>query len=128
MLVHLWDSSGKETGMGWHFLLQEIYPTWGSDPHLLHLLHCRRILYLLSHMESPNSIYCCCRSVAKLCPTLCDSMDCSTPGFPVLTISCNLLKLMSIESVMPSNHLILCQSFSASKHLTVWITINYRKS
>ena len=32
-------------------------------------------------------------------------MDCSTPGF---TISWSLLKLMSIESVMPFNHLILC--------------------
>ena len=36
------------------------------------------------------------------CPTLCDPMDCSTPGFPVH------LKLMSIESVRPSKHLILC--------------------
>ena len=35
-------------------------------------------------------------------------MDCSTPGLPVLTNSQSLLKLMSIESVMPSNHLILC--------------------
>ena len=35
-------------------------------------------------------------------------LDCSTPGFPVLAISLNLFKLMSIESVMPSNHLILC--------------------
>ena len=26
----------------------------------------------------------CCFSVAKSCPTLCDPMDCSTPGFPVL--------------------------------------------
>ena len=26
----------------------------------------------------------CCFSVAKLCPTLCDPMDCSIPGFPVL--------------------------------------------
>ena len=26
----------------------------------------------------------CCCSVAKLCPTLCDPMDCNTPGFPVL--------------------------------------------
>ena len=38
-------------------------------------------------------------------------MDCSTPGFPVITNSRSLLKLMSIESVMPSNHLILCHSF-----------------
>ena len=35
-------------------------------------------------------------------------MDCSTPGFPVLHHLWNLLKLMLIELVMPSNHLILC--------------------
>ena len=35
-------------------------------------------------------------------------MDCSTPGLPVHHHSWSLLKLMSIESVMPSNHLILC--------------------
>ena len=29
-------------------------------------------------------IYLCCCSVAQLCPTLCDSMDCDMPGFPVL--------------------------------------------
>ena len=34
-------------------------------------------------------------------------MDCSTPGFPV-TNSRSLLKLMSIELLMPSNYLILC--------------------
>ena len=34
-------------------------------------------------------------------------MDCSTPGFLSITNSWSLLKLMSIESVMPSNHLIL---------------------
>ena len=44
-------------------------------------------------------------SVAQSCPTLCDPMECSTPGLPV---HYQLLKLMSIESVMPSNHLILC--------------------
>ena len=36
-------------------------------------------------------------------------MDCSTPGFPI-TNSQSLLKLMSIDLVMPSNHLILCPS------------------
>ena len=35
-------------------------------------------------------------------------MDCSTPNFLSFTISPSLLKLMSIESVMPSNYLILC--------------------
>ena len=46
-------------------------------------------------------------SVAQLCPTLCDPVNCSTPGFPVITSSQSLLKFMSMESVMPSNHLIL---------------------
>ena len=46
-------------------------------------------------------------SVSQSCLTLWDPMDCSTSGFPV-TNSCSLLKVMSIESVMPSNHLILC--------------------
>ena len=41
------------------------------------------------------------------CPTLCVPMDCSTPVFSV-TNSWGLLKLMPIESLMPSNHLILC--------------------
>ena len=36
-------------------------------------------------------------------------MNYSMPGFPVLTISQSLLKLTSIESVMPFNHLILCR-------------------
>ena len=43
---------------------------------------------------------------SRSCPTLCDPMDCSTPGFPVYHLFWCLLKLMSIESVMPSNHLI----------------------
>ena len=40
--------------------------------------------------------------------SLCDTMECSTPGFLVLHHLPSLLELMSIESVMPSNHLILC--------------------
>ena len=45
-------------------------------------------------------------SVTQSCPTLWDPMDCSPPGFPVH--HWKVFKLMSIESVMPSNHLILC--------------------
>ena len=48
-------------------------------------------------------------SVTQSFPILCDPMDCSTPGFPVHTNSWSLPKLMSIESVMPSNHLTLCR-------------------
>ena len=53
-------------------------------------------------------IYILFSSVSQLCPTPCDLMDCSMPGLLSVTNSWSLLKLMSIESVMPSNHLILC--------------------
>ena len=45
-------------------------------------------------------------SVSQLCLTLCNPMDCNTSLS--ITNSQSLLKLMSIELVMPSNHLILC--------------------
>ena len=47
-------------------------------------------------------------SVTQLCPTLCNPMNCSTPGLPVHHQFLGLPKLMSIELVMPSSHLILC--------------------
>ena len=84
------DSPGKSTGVGCHFLLQ-----------------CMKV-----KSES---------EVAQSCPTLRDPMDCSLPGssthgiFPGKNagVGCHcllhsLLKFMSIESAMPSNHLILC--------------------
>ena len=48
-------------------------------------------------------------SVAQSCPTLCDPTNPSTPGLCGVTNSRSSLKLTSIESVMPSNHLILCR-------------------
>ena len=48
-------------------------------------------------------------SVTQLCLTLCGPMDSTMPGFPVHHQLQSLLKLMSIELVMPSNHLILCR-------------------
>ena len=50
-----------------------------------------------------------CCSVAQSCPTLCDPMDCRTPDFPVLHYHFSLLKLMSVESMTRSSHLILCR-------------------
>ena len=49
-------------------------------------------------------------SVARLYPTLYNPMNGSTPGFPVHHHPQTLLKLMSIESVTPFSHLILCHS------------------
>ena len=47
-------------------------------------------------------------SVTQSCPTLCNPRDCSMPGFPVLHSLLEFAQIMSIESVMPSKHLILC--------------------
>ena len=46
-----WNSPGQNTRVGSLSLLQEIFPTQGSNPGLL---HCRRILYQLSHQGSPR--------------------------------------------------------------------------
>ena len=64
--------------------------------------------------------------VAQSCPNPCDPMECSMPGFPVHHQSQNLLKLMSIELVMPSTHLILCRSllFPPSVFLSIRIFSN----
>ena len=45
-----WDSPGKNTEVGSHFLLQGIFPTQGLNPSLL---LCRQILYHLRHQGSP---------------------------------------------------------------------------
>ena len=46
-----WDFPGKNTGVDCHAILQGIFPTQGSKPGLL---HCRQILYHLSHQGSPR--------------------------------------------------------------------------
>ena len=88
-----WGFPGKSTGVGCHCLLQRIFLTQGSNPGLP---HCRQTLYHLSHQGNPSllcnvhkSFWMLDRSsvhfssVAQLYLTLCDSMNCSTPGLPV---------------------------------------------
>ena len=48
-------------------------------------------------------------SVAQSCPTLCNRMNRSSPASLSITNSRSSLRLRSIESVMPSSHLILCR-------------------
>ena len=48
--ISVWNSPGKNTVVDRHSLLQGIFPTQGSNPGLL---HCRQILYYLSHQGSP---------------------------------------------------------------------------
>ena len=119
-LYSSWNSPGQNTGVGSHSLLWGIFPTQGSNPGLPHR---RWIFYQLSHHRR-------C-SVAKSRPTLCEHVPCSAAGFLPCpselaegqsSLSQSLLTLMSIVSMMPSNHPILgclfssCpQSFPASR-------------
>ena len=67
----------------------------------------RNFLWIHNFKVSTSIFSCYCCSVTKLCLTLCDPMNCSMSGFPV-SLSPRVCSLMSIESVMPSSHLILC--------------------
>ena len=52
-LLRPWNFPGKSTGVGCHFLFQEISPTQGLNPGLP---HCRQMFYRLSHQGSPKKI------------------------------------------------------------------------
>ena len=60
----LWNSPGKNTGVGCHFLLQGIFPTQGLK---LGLLHCRQTLYCLGHQGTQVQSL-----VRELDPTCCN--------------------------------------------------------
>ena len=80
---------------------------WSSFPPALYFPHGHAYLFM---PPSQLLLRLLCRSVAKLCWALCDAMTKLT--CPSLSPGV-LLKLMSIESVMPSNHLVLCGPFSS---------------
>jgi len=70
----------------------------------------------------------CWRSVARSFPTLCNLMDCSRPGFPVLHHLPEFLRFMSIESLMLSNHLTLCHRFLLWSSIFPSIRVFFNKS
>ena len=92
-------------------LLQHRLP--GASNLRLHwLLHFRQVLHHLSHrILIPVRTQLCSGDKLLLlfspqsCPTLCDPMDCSLPGFPVHHQLPELPQTQSIESLMPSNYL-----------------------
>ena len=81
-----------------------------SSSHHTHT-HTQTSISLQIHMHKCTfhtlTIYCCC-SAAKLCLTPCNPMDCTMTGLPVLHCIPEFAQTISIESVMLSNHFILC--------------------
>ena len=95
-----------ETSSSFVFLLQDCFG-FSSSPKILHDYKMKFSISAETLLGFQSDQI---RSVAQLCPTLCDPMNRSTPGLPVHHQLLEILKLTSIESVMPSNHLILCCS------------------
>ena len=98
------DSPGKNTGVGCHFLLQGIFPIQGSN---LSFLHCKRILYPLSHWFFPTVL-----NFTSLCSYLYYVL-------PVLSLICflKILRLLIqnfLVSKVRHKSLFLCTSLVAS--------------
>ena len=75
-----WNVPGKNTGVGCHFVLQEIFPTQGSNAGLLHW---QVDSLLLSHLGSPKLLTTIAAKSLQSCSTLRDPIDSSPPGSPV---------------------------------------------
>ena len=73
-----WGSPDKYTGVDCHIPFQGIFPTQGSNLHFLHLCISRRFFTTSSTWETLNMCL-----VTQPCLTLCDIMNCSTPGSSV---------------------------------------------
>ena len=93
-------------GSSTHGIFQARVLEWGaiafSDIYVYIYTNTHLPLYMYIHTDTHTYRL---LLVAQLCTNLCDPMDYSTPGF---TVSQSLLRLTSVESMMPSNQLILC--------------------
>ena len=123
----------QEYWTGYHFHLQGIFPTHGLSWRLLCLLHCRQIIcWAIREAVCVGACVCVCLCVyiyiiiafiwyfiVAVVQLLSRVWLFATPWAAALqaslsfTISQSLCKLMSIESMMPTNHLILCHLFSS---------------
>ena len=112
------------------FPSQVACPHWKSN-------HRTKVFHKLSFCQESRQSHVlrssCCFSVAQSCPTLCDPMDCSTPGFPVLH---HLLELAQThvhwvsDAIQPSHPLLPTSplAFSLSQHqrLFQWVSSSHQ--
>ena len=153
------DFPGKNSVVGCHFLLQGIFPTQGLNPHSLHwqvdslpLSHQGQDTSLpgLNSMTNQNqplqtpltplvrsqfvSFSSCC-SDAQWSPTLCNPMDCSTPGLPVphhlpefaqVHVHCISDAIQPFHPLMPSSPSAL--NLSQHQGLFQWVSVCIRWS
>ena len=126
----------KNTGVGSHSFLQEIFPTQGLSPDLL---HCRQILYCLSHQGRLYTTYYKLQALlcmhAQSCQILCDLMVGGLPGFSVNGIlQARILEWVAIfcsrGSSWPTDwSCISCDSCNSRQflyHCAIWEASNYK--
>ena len=126
-LLHPGDFPGKNTGVDCHFLFQGIFLTQGSNPGFP---YCRQTLYHLSHQIPPGPLANSKNNnwttpihwelwldvvIQSLSPVQPHGLQHTRPPCPSLSPGV-CPRFMSIESVMPFNHLILCHPF-------LWLSI-----
>ena len=103
-LLIKWQDSYKEGPCSW--------PLYAQQAHDKLINYSFPLWYSIKVHSSPQfpffEGYSFCCSAVKSCLSLCDCVDCSLPGFPVPHYLPSSLKFMSIELMIPSNHLILC--------------------
>ena len=119
-----WDSPGKNTRVGCHTLFHGISPTQGSNLCLLGLLLWQCTTPWFQPAKALTS------SVQWLSPVQLFAIPWTAAHQASLSIanSWSLLKFMSIESVMPSNHLILCCPLLLSPSIFPSIRVFYNES
>ena len=130
-----WHAAVHGVTKSWTWLSDWTKPNNDSGLHLKFRHHEKEYIGVLvsqhSHNKAPKAGWLQFSLVAQSCLTLCNPMGCSMPGFPVHHQSRSLLKLMSIESVMPPNHLILCPllllpSIFPSISLFQWVSSSHQ--
>ena len=95
-----WSNADSESLAGLRVCICDIFSV-AAVPAILQA-KLRKLSYSICHGISSVQF-------AQSCLTLCDSIDCSTPDLLVHHQLPEFTQLMSIELVMPSNHLILCR-------------------
>ena len=144
-LPTMWET--RVPSLGWEDALEKEMAThsstlawkipWMEEPGRLQSMGLQRVRHdwatSLTFIQWRICCCCCCSSFAKLCLTLCDSTDCSKPGFPVLH---HLQKFAQVhvhcigDVLQPSYSLMPSSALNLSQHqgLCQWVGCSHQEA